>query len=336
MLEDEEVSRLHCSLIADSNEVFLVDEGSSNGTFLNGEAVTRAQAQVGDVIRIGNTQLEFNSVLQISLDQENYSPLSASPTRFRKQSVQQDDTQKHKRDLDSINLGFEPDQDTQISQFTKHRINNILQSLNGGAHLVKAGLESNDLELCKKGWAITDANRGRVTELVLDLLTLLSDTALEPQNCDAAEIVIEAATSLKPKLESAGLTCQFPSAGETFASVDRRSIQTCLQCLIRLVIDAAQGEGASLEFAVAQDQESIQFTIGYPGPPIRLSSEEATDAEADYCGIAALLIRKIVGALSGTLKIRATSLSAEKKPLESTADPAGWSEVIISFPVNSD
>ena len=39
LLEDEEVSRLHCTLSAESSKVFLVDEESSNGTFLNGLAI---------------------------------------------------------------------------------------------------------------------------------------------------------------------------------------------------------------------------------------------------------------------------------------------------------
>jgi len=65
-----------------------VDEGSSNGTFLNGNPVIRSEVHKGDKIRIGRTQFEFNSFLQISLDQENASPLTASPTRFSPSSLE--------------------------------------------------------------------------------------------------------------------------------------------------------------------------------------------------------------------------------------------------------
>lgn len=49
------VSRHHCELRVEDDEVVLRDLGSSNGTFLNGKRVTEATLGAGDVVRVGPT-----------------------------------------------------------------------------------------------------------------------------------------------------------------------------------------------------------------------------------------------------------------------------------------
>ncbi len=63
-LEDLAVSRLHASVISQGNGIYAIkDEGSANGTKLNGQSVNRYQAyplQVGDRIQVGATVLIFS------------------------------------------------------------------------------------------------------------------------------------------------------------------------------------------------------------------------------------------------------------------------------------
>ncbi len=59
---DPFASRLHAELLNENDHVVLVDRGSANGTFLNGHRVSgTVQLHVGDVIRIGETEIEFAS-----------------------------------------------------------------------------------------------------------------------------------------------------------------------------------------------------------------------------------------------------------------------------------
>jgi pSer/pThr/pTyr-binding forkhead associated (FHA) protein len=51
------VSRIHCRLIADDEQVEVVDLSSTNGTFVNGERVERARVSGGDRLRIGRVEL---------------------------------------------------------------------------------------------------------------------------------------------------------------------------------------------------------------------------------------------------------------------------------------
>ena len=51
------VSRLHCRLTAGATELELVDLDSTNGTFVNGERVTRVMLKEGDRLGVGRVEL---------------------------------------------------------------------------------------------------------------------------------------------------------------------------------------------------------------------------------------------------------------------------------------
>ncbi|HOX46366.1 MAG TPA: AgmX/PglI C-terminal domain-containing protein [Myxococcota bacterium] len=59
-LEDEKVSRIHAVVeVSASGEIHIIDMGSSEGTFVNGEKVNKAPLKAGDEIRVGETRLVF-------------------------------------------------------------------------------------------------------------------------------------------------------------------------------------------------------------------------------------------------------------------------------------
>jgi pSer/pThr/pTyr-binding forkhead associated (FHA) protein len=51
------VSRLHCRLTAGDEKLEVEDLASTNGTFVNGRRVNRAQVGSGDRLRVGRTEL---------------------------------------------------------------------------------------------------------------------------------------------------------------------------------------------------------------------------------------------------------------------------------------
>ena len=52
---DQQASRRHARISANSNGIELIDLGSTNGTFVNGAKVTSTYLKAGDVIQIGNS-----------------------------------------------------------------------------------------------------------------------------------------------------------------------------------------------------------------------------------------------------------------------------------------
>jgi pSer/pThr/pTyr-binding forkhead associated (FHA) protein len=51
------VSRLHCRITAGAENLEVVDLASTNGTYVNGKRVERAQLNVGDRLRVGRVEL---------------------------------------------------------------------------------------------------------------------------------------------------------------------------------------------------------------------------------------------------------------------------------------
>jgi hypothetical protein len=65
-VEDSLVSRRHCQIRRQGGEFILEDLGSTNGTFLNGQRITRKRMRSNDVVRVGQTELVFR---QLSMGQ---------------------------------------------------------------------------------------------------------------------------------------------------------------------------------------------------------------------------------------------------------------------------
>ena len=67
VMEDGRVSKLHCVIIRRGDRLYLRDEGSRNGTYLNGERLDGpAVIQRDDIIGIGETRFEVQSILRES------------------------------------------------------------------------------------------------------------------------------------------------------------------------------------------------------------------------------------------------------------------------------
>src|SRR5262245_24576955 len=58
-LLDPHVSRIHCQVLQEGDQWMVADYDSAAGTFVNGKRVTKQALVPGDIIRIGNTRLQF-------------------------------------------------------------------------------------------------------------------------------------------------------------------------------------------------------------------------------------------------------------------------------------
>jgi serine/threonine protein kinase len=58
-LNDLHVSKIHCKVECKADGVFVIDQESTGGTFVNGARVTEQLLHPGDVIRLGETQLRL-------------------------------------------------------------------------------------------------------------------------------------------------------------------------------------------------------------------------------------------------------------------------------------
>src|SRR5947209_5454565 len=58
-LNDLQVSRRHCEVRVSGDRVTVADTNSSLGTFVNKQRVTQQELRVGDVLRLGETELRL-------------------------------------------------------------------------------------------------------------------------------------------------------------------------------------------------------------------------------------------------------------------------------------
>ena len=69
VIGDGRVSKLHCAIIRRGDKLYLKDEGSRNGTYLNGVRIDKPVViQRDDIIGIGETRLEVQKILRESPD----------------------------------------------------------------------------------------------------------------------------------------------------------------------------------------------------------------------------------------------------------------------------
>ena len=59
VLHDDRASRLHARIVPDGDLATVIDENSSNGTFVNGTLITKYLLQAGDIIQIGSNRVIY-------------------------------------------------------------------------------------------------------------------------------------------------------------------------------------------------------------------------------------------------------------------------------------
>jgi signal transduction histidine kinase len=78
-----------------------------------------------------------------------------------------------------------------------HHIKNILQGIDGGSYLVRTGMSKKDEKMTQQGWAIVEKNQKRISQLILDMLTLSKEREPDYELGDIVETVREAVELLQ-------------------------------------------------------------------------------------------------------------------------------------------
>jgi diguanylate cyclase (GGDEF)-like protein len=81
-IDDDSISRMHTKLVLVGQQIFIEDLESSNGTFVNGERISKNPLQDGDKIRLGETTIlkfSFHDRLDESFQQKMYDAALRDP-----------------------------------------------------------------------------------------------------------------------------------------------------------------------------------------------------------------------------------------------------------------
>ncbi|MEZ6087456.1 MAG: ATP-binding protein [Pirellulaceae bacterium] len=85
-----------------------------------------------------------------------------------------------------------------------HHIKNILQGIRGGSYLIETGLQLDDNEAVRKGWAMVDKNQEKISNLVLDMLTFSKEREPELVDGDLNATVADVAELMQTRADEAG------------------------------------------------------------------------------------------------------------------------------------
>lgn len=104
ILNDNFVSRQHAQLIVlDNEQVIIKDLSSRNGTFVNGTRISESYLNPGDVLKCGNSVLDWHQYINPVYTNQGYSPVFQAPSLV--QPLQQPQIQSEQLQKSSIEDG---------------------------------------------------------------------------------------------------------------------------------------------------------------------------------------------------------------------------------------
>jgi two-component system, NtrC family, sensor kinase len=90
-----------------------------------------------------------------------------------------------------------------------HHIKNILQGIKGGGYLVDMGLENDDLGVVRKGWDIVGRNQGKISSLVMDMLSFSKEREPDPVPTDLVALVADIVETVQQRAADAGIAIRW-------------------------------------------------------------------------------------------------------------------------------
>jgi signal transduction histidine kinase len=122
-----------------------------------------------------------------------------------------------------------------------HHIKNILQGIRGGSYLIEMGLEKHDENVVRKGWTMVEGNQGKISALVMDMLTFSKEREPEPLPSDLNQVVGEVVELLQGRAEELKVALEWiPSEEIPTLTFDPEGIHRAVLNVATNALDACE------------------------------------------------------------------------------------------------
>ncbi len=122
-----------------------------------------------------------------------------------------------------------------------HHIKNILQGIKGGGYLVDMGLENEDLGVLRKGWEIVGRNQGKISSLVMDMLSFSKEREPDPVPSDLAALITDIVETVQQRASDAGTTIRWAAPADLPRLVlDPEGISRAVLNVVTNALDAVE------------------------------------------------------------------------------------------------
>ncbi len=188
-----------------------------------------------------------------------------------------------------------------------HRINNTLQAINGGAHLVEMGLRKKDLATVANGWEIVSRNHVQIGQLVRNLVTASKPFEASREVCDPTQIVRQALDSQSRTLDLEQIELSTDLDEGLIASVDYQATQLLIEDLLSMVCRSVRGlNNRFCKIECVGRTEDFEIRFEYGGQPDRekadLTETQPLESEkSDTSPIEIEVAQRIVVGHGGTI-----------------------------------
>jgi signal transduction histidine kinase len=120
-----------------------------------------------------------------------------------------------------------------------HHIKDILQGIRGGSYLIEMGLAQHDEDVVRRGWGMVDRNQGKISTLVMDMLTFSKEREPEPVPSDVNKVVGEVVELAQARGAELGVRVDFDPAPEIpTLTFDPEGIHRAVLNIVTNAVDA--------------------------------------------------------------------------------------------------
>ena len=122
-----------------------------------------------------------------------------------------------------------------------HHIKNILQGIRGGSFLIQSGLKDHDEALVGKGWHIVEKNQGKISDLVLDMLTFSKERTPVWSYASFSDVMNEAVELMRGRADDLEVELEFfPDDKTPLFYFDKEQIHRAVINLIGNALEASK------------------------------------------------------------------------------------------------
>jgi signal transduction histidine kinase len=121
-----------------------------------------------------------------------------------------------------------------------HHIKNILQGLRSGGEILNMGLADKDDILLQKGWKIVQKNQGKISDLVMDMLSYSKEREPLIEEADLNAVVREVLEVLQGRARESGVVLESKLEPLPPAQVDAQGIHHALLNIVGNALDAIE------------------------------------------------------------------------------------------------
>ena len=193
-----------------------------------------------------------------------------------------------------------------------HHIKNILQSINGGNHLIEDGLANQQFGLIESGWQIVQRNQENLSNLVMDMLSYGgSANAPRLQDSDINEIVRQAIQLVERRAEQSNVRIHFNPIPDmpTLLLEPELMVRALHNILLTSINSCKENSGGMIEVSLEKDFEAGRAAIEIRDNGVDVSTEElqsmfdplAISENSNRIGLGMAVAKKVINEMDGSV-----------------------------------